>query len=403
MNRLWLLTLFLLVPMLISSCTRNAPLTDHSSPSPRANSPMPAVNDTWNQFQLQYRDEMMQLEASAQASHTANPEPPVPPTRMDIRGLYVSAHAAQGEFLESILETIRSSNLNAVVLDVKDDYGRMMYASEVPLVGQLRADAKPILPDIRQTLQRLKEEGIYTIGRVVAFKDPLFAKAKPEYAIQNKSGGVWQDGKGVSWVDPYRDEVLRYNIDIAVEAVKLGFDEIQYDYVRFPENGEKLDAEAAFFNPNRWSKEQIIAAFLRMAKEQIHREGKPLSADVFGMIATARDDMGIGQNWSLLTQQVDVISPMVYPSHYGAGLYGVDHPDLEPYRIIASTIQDAIERNRELDQGAAIRPWLQAFTATWIDPHQTYGPAQVQEQVRALKDLGIEQYLLWNPSCRYNL
>jgi hypothetical protein len=223
-------------------------------------------------------------------------------------------------------------------------------------------------------------------------------------AMRTKNGAVWRDKKGVAWVDPYHSEVQNYNIAVAKEAAQLGFDEIQFDYVRFPENGKKVDAEVAFRNTDGLSKAELIEHFLRKAKEALPHV--PVSADVFGLTPSIEDDMGIGQEWNKISPVIDVISPMVYPSHYRDGALGIGQPDLQPYSTVRRAMQDAVRKNTKLGQEqkqpAKIRPWLQDFTATWVKNHQTYGTAQVKEQVKAAEEQGVNQFLLWNPSCQYS-
>jgi hypothetical protein len=216
---------------------------------------------------------------------------------------------------------------------------------------------------------------------------------------------VWKDNKETAWVDPYKEKVWDYNIQVAKEAALLGFDEIQFDYVRFPENGKKVDQEVKFDNPNNWTKAQVIENFLKKAKEQMGGQAY-LSADVFGLTTSSDNDMGIGQDWSRISKQIDYISPMLYPSHYSSGVYGIKNPDLQPYAVIRKAIIDANGKNQLLAKSdshiAEIRPWYQDFTATWVKPHKKYGTIDVKEQIKAAKEQGVEQFLLWNSSSTYS-
>jgi Uncharacterized conserved protein len=200
------------------------------------------------------------------------------------------------------------------------------------------------------------------------------------------------------------NEVWNYNINIAVEAAKLGFDEIQFDYVRFPEG--ITTKHVKFANTNKWSRAEAIRRFLHQARPAIHREGAKVSADVFGLVTSATDDMGIGQRWRAIGQEVDFISPMIYPSHYGNGIYGVRNPDMHPYAIVSGAIADAKKRNQAMAQSglkpAQLRPWLQSFTATWVHPHMVYDRQTVKEQIKALHDQGVHDFLLWSAACNYN-
>lgn len=327
------------------------------------------------------------------------------PTRQVVKGIYVSAWSAVGMKFEQLINLVDQTDLNAMVIDLKNDSGQVTYDSKVPLVNEIGANSNIIIRDISSTLQRLKEKNIYTIARVVVFKDPYLSKKKSQFAMTTHQGQVWHDNKGIAWVDPYKEEVWDYNLQIAREAAQLGFDEVQFDYVRFPENVKKVDAEVSFHNPKGWTKAQVIEAFLKKAKERVGDQAY-LSADVFGLTTSSNNDMGIGQDWSMISKQVNFISPMLYPSHYTNGMYGVRYPDLQPYAIIHKAISDAKGKNSLLLQASAptaeIRPWYQDFTATWVKPHKTYGIMDVKEQIKAAKEQGVEQFLLWNSNSIYS-
>jgi hypothetical protein len=327
--------------------------------------------------------------------------------RHNVKGVYVSAYAVKGEKWENIKRLLTKTELNALVIDVKNDSGRVTYPSAVKTAQSIGADSSAKVTDIEPLLSELIAQDTYTIARIVTFKDPFLAAKKPEWAMKTKSGKVWRDKRGVSWVDPYNEEVWEYTIELAKEAIRKGFDEVQFDYVRFPEQVKVMDRKVVFVNPKQESKDQIIARFLRTATNEIHDIGGVVSADVFGLTTTARDGMGIGQKWETLAPEVDAISPMIYPSHYANGSYGVRYPDLQPYSIVKEAAKDANKRNAKLksshDRVARIRPWIQDFTAKWVKPHQTYRRTDVMEQIKALREQGIDQYLLWNASCNYSL
>jgi len=324
----------------------------------------------------------------------------------EAKGLYVTGNTASNQKIDGLINLLQQSELNALVIDVKEDAGYVTYKSKVPQVMEITSDRKNFISDIDVLLQRLKENNIYTIARIVTFKDPFFAGAKPEIAMQRKNGGVWRDNKGVSWVDPFQKEVWDYNIAIAKEAIEKGFDEIQFDYVRFPENGAKVNREVAFDNPENKSKAEVIADFLTYAKEELKDYPIFISADVFGLTTTVVDDMGIGQQWELITQAVDYISPMMYPSHYANRTYGLPIPDAYPYETIKFGLLDAIKKNNKLlaegKQVAIIRPWYQDFTATWVQGNIKYGPSEVNKQIQAGYELNINEYLMWNASNNYS-
>ncbi|MWC30700.1 putative glycoside hydrolase [Paenibacillus sp. MMS18-CY102] len=323
-----------------------------------------------------------------------------------VRGIYISGWVAGSPArMNQLSRLLRRTKLNAVVIDVKDDFGRLTYRSNVPAIKRMGSDRRPAVTNMKHVLSKLHHEGIYTIGRVVVFKDPYLAQKQASWAIYNKNGSVWKDGHGRPWVDPYRTEVWNYNINVAKEAASLGFDEIQFDYVRFPEGIRTKPVK--FANSEGWSRAEAIHRFLHTAKQPLHRLGVKVSADVFGLVTSTSDDMGIGQSWRAVSTEVDAISPMVYPSHYSDGMYGIAHPDMQPYAVVSHAMADAKRRNGHLSQSglkpAVIRPWLQSFTATWVHPHLSYGQREIDQQIKALHDQGVEDYLLWNASCKYNL
>ncbi|QHW35125.1 putative glycoside hydrolase [Paenibacillus rhizovicinus] len=328
--------------------------------------------------------------------------------RQPVRGIYVSGWVAGSKHrLDRLIQLVDKTDLNAMVIDVKNDYGQLTYRSSLPAVKAIGADRHVAINDISGLICKLKAKNIYVIGRVVAFKDPLYAKQYPAMALQKRNGGVWHDVQGKAWLDPFQSQVRTYNIAIAEEAAAKGFDEIQFDYVRFPDNGGKVDREVRYYNPRGKSKAQMISTFLSSARHQLHVKGARVSADVFGLVTSSTNDMGIGQSWRSISGAVDVISPMTYPSHYSTGMYGVKQPDLSPYAIIHHAMADAQHRNAIMRQSghastAQVRPWLQSFTAKWVHPHQTYGAEQVNKQVQAARDQGIDEFLLWSSNCKYD-
>jgi len=324
------------------------------------------------------------------AAGNRGPRPPAQP----VRGIYVSSDAARSGRMESLIRLVRTTELNAMVIDVN---GAMTIRPGAP---QAQTTA-----GFRRLVNRLKGENVYLIARVVTFKDPKMVQAAPALALRRKDGSIWRDPKGEAWLEPFRREAWAYPIALAEEAARIGFDEVQFDYVRFPENRDRVDREVAFRNPEHWSRNEAVGRFLQEATRRVHRAGAVVSADVFGVVASSRADVGIGQSWRTIASTVDVISPMVYPSHYAAGMWGIRHPDLMPGAVVARALQDAGRNNRRLRaQGlpaAQVRPWLQSFTAVWVHPHQRYGTAQIREQIRAAQKEGLNSYLLWNASCRY--
>lgn len=322
------------------------------------------------------------------------------------KGIYLTGWSAGGSRFQKLLNLVNQTELNAMVIDVKEDEGRVTYQSGVPLVKEVKSDGTRFIADIDQLLQTLHDHHVYTIARIVCFKDPYLAGKKLDWAMQRKTGGPWADNKGVVWIDPYRKEVWDYNIALAKEAAKKGFKEIQFDYVRFPDNGKRVDQEVAFYQQNGKAKQQVISDFLAYARKELEPYNVFISADIFGLVPSVTDDMGIGQKWELVSPHVDYISPMMYPSHYANGTYGLAVPDAKPYETIRNGLLDAQAKDQVVKaqnrKPAVIRPWYQDFTATWVRGHIPYGPREVLAQIRAGQELGIDEYLIWDAGNSYS-
>ncbi len=324
------------------------------------------------------------------------------PGTTPVRAIYVNAWAFGTKKFYTLVHLAETTEVNALVIDVKDDTGFLTYRSEVPVAVEIGANGQLRAPrDARERIALLKSKGIRPIARIVVAKDPLLSAKKLSWAIQNRSGGAWTDRKGTRWVDAFNDSVWVYAAALAAEAVKMGFEEIQYDYVRFPDEPRSRMASAVF--PARRGIEssrdginrnlQLLAARTRALKV-------PFTIDIFGLTTTAEDDMGIGQFWEDLVSDADVVLPMVYPSHYQHGVYGVARPNASPYIMIKRAMEDGLRRSKALapKKTAEIRPYLQAFTLG--QPH--YSPFYVREQMRALTDVGIASWVLWNPRSVYD-
>ncbi len=314
-----------------------------------------------------------------------------------VKALYLNAWAAGStKKLQKLIDIANQTEINAFVIDVKEA-GELSYPSEVPLANEVGA-TRQYIRDVRSLLEKLRENNIYPIARIVCFKDPVLAKAKPDLAIRDKSGELWIDAKGKAWVDSYNQKVWDYNIAIAREAVELGFAEVQWDYVRFP------DAPRSYLNRAVWNaaagraKDDGIREFMLYARQELADLEVPVTADVFGLTVTTEGDMGIGQQWEKMVDAVDVILPMVYPSHFIPGNYGLSSPNAAPYRTIRRSMEDAWYRSKPVANAATIRPWLQAFTLG--PPH--YTPAHVWAQIQAVYDAGLSEWVLWNPGSNYD-
>lgn len=328
-----------------------------------------------------------------------DPQPDAPA----IKGIYVTAHSAGGARMESLLELVASTELNSMVIDVKDDNGYITYPTTTPELLEM-GTAKKFIADIEKLLTTLKENEIYPIARVVVFKDTVLSVKRPDLSFINPDGTLWKNGRGESFVNPYLKEVWDYNIAVAKEAAMLGFKEIQFDYVRFPE-GFDTKAEHLTYTQTDVSRVDTVAGFVKYAREQLEPLGVRVSVDIFGYAASVPAAEGIGQDFVKISNDVHVISPMIYPSHYSTGWFKQKAPDKNPYETIFGAMSDThkkLEESGELKP--IIRPWIQDFTASWLGSGQfiKYGKAEVEAQIKALRDSGVTEYLLWNAGNKYS-
>jgi hypothetical protein len=327
------------------------------------------------------------------------PAPPLTRPPSPVRAIYVNAWSFGSRRFYDLVRLAERTEINAFVVDVKDDTGYLTYRSEVPTAIAIGAIGQPRARDVRERLRVMREHGIHPIARIVVAKDPLLASRKPGWSVRHVDGGLWHDRLDFAWVDAFNDSVWVYAAELAAEAVRVGFAEVQYDYVRFPDEPESRLASAVFAgrHPGETTRHGITRN-LRPLGERTRALGEPFTSDVFGLTTSAPTDMGIGQMWEDLVTSADVVLPMVYPSHYFGGYYSLKHPNDEPYKVIRRAMQDAIRRSAPLGKTAEIRPYLQAFT---LGPPR-YTPALVREQIRAAEELGITSWVLWNPRSAYD-
>jgi hypothetical protein len=275
--------------------------------------------------------------------------------------------------------------MNTLQLDVKDENGEIGFLpSAVPLARQIGA-ARPYYKP-RQVAKMVHAKGVYLIGRVVVFEDPVLSNARPDLAIHRPDGSVWRNHAGLGWTNPYNKKVWDYNVSIGEAAARAGFDEIQFDYVRFPTDGnlDEIVYPGKTATPPGW----VIAEFAHYAATRLKPLGVRVSADVFGLSATR--NMGIGQIPRRIAKHVDSLYPMVYPSHYGPGEYGLEDPNAAPGETVEWSLSHF---RREMKQSQAnLIPWLQDFSYG-----RTYHLADVKAQIEAARLMGARGYLLWNP------
>ena len=327
-----------------------------------------------------------------------------------VRGVYVTGHSAGGARFNELLKFIDSTDLNAMVIDIKDDFGDLTYmpADDSPLkplnIGN------PYMKNPREVLEVLEEKEIYPIARVVVFKDSALAEAKPELSFV-EGAEVWKNGRGEAFVNPFMQEVWDYNVEVAIEAAKMGFQEIQFDYVRFPEGFENRAEELKYGMGEYETSDtdavqrrvHAVTDFVAYAREKLKPYDVKVSVDIFGYAATLPEAPGIGQNFGKISENVDVISSMIYPSHW-TSYFGIVKPDLEPYKLVQEYAKAENATLAKLKTPPISRPWLQDFTASYLGSgnYKKYGAAEVQAQIQALNEAGIKEYLLWNAGNRYS-
>jgi len=308
-----------------------------------------------------------------------------------VRGIHLTPWiAGEQKYIDRFDNLFGRDKLNTVVIAVKECAGDV-YIPGVGVAHNYGINAIHI-KQLGKNIRYFKSKGVYTIARVVVFKDKALAVKMPGLAVKTPSGATWHDRRGNCWTDPYNREVWKYNVEIAKKAVDLGFEEIQFDYVRFPSDGDIRTCRYSQ-NHSTSSSAAALADFLLYAKREIPA---PISVDVFGLTPSVETGMGIGQRFLQMADAVDYISPMVYPSHYGKNEYGIKDPNSEPYKIVYKTLSDA---NKLLKNDfRKLRPYLQDFSLGY-----KYGPEEVKAQIKACYDNGVYEWLLWDPRCKYTL
>ena len=321
-----------------------------------------------------------------------------------IRGIYLNAYGAGSRArLAKLLALADTTELNTFVVDVKDEKG-IHYRSALALPTELALQGEQTLGNLRAFVDTLHAHGLHAIARIVVFKDPILSKAKPDWSIRTPDGELWLDKAGNTWVSAWDPAVWDYNIAIAEEAARAGFDEVQFDYVRFPEPYPSLP-EQVHTHANG-TRTQAIVAFLQRARARLHPLGAIVAADVFGLSPNDGRDINIGQQWEDVLASADHVLPMVYPSHYlPTHLKGVPTPNRMPYETVFTSVGIGMVRIKRLRalgvRTARVIPWLQAFSAPWVDREYEYGAEQADAQIRAVYDVGLEDWIFWHPGSRY--
>ncbi len=312
------------------------------------------------------------------------------------KALYLSFYGIGVQSLrEPALKLIEDTELNTLVIDVKGDRGRIVYKSSIPLASDIGAQKMILIKDIKGLIKSLKGRGIYTIARIVVFKDDVLASARPDLAVKTKSGEVWHDRENLTWVDPFKREIWDYNIDIAVEAAQYGFDEIQFDYVRLP---DAVELEFSMENTEE-NRVNAISGFLREAKRRLIPYNVFLAADTFGYVCWNLNDSYIGQKLEELAAIIDYISPMLYPSAFQYGIRGYRNPVANPYKIVYLSLKRAQERTNL--PSVRFRPWLQAFRDYAFD-RRYFNSQEIRAQINAAEEFGSDGWMLWNAQNIYS-
>ena len=339
----------------------------------------------------------------------------------------LSNNIQNGETAENIEEHVQDDKetfpLEKDIENNKDNAEYLEQAADEQKIV-MRPKVKGIF--VTGPIKECKEKNIYLIARIVAFKDPFLVKAKPEWCVHNKDGSIFQDKDGLAWLNPYEPQVWDYLLKIAEEALRIGFDEVQFDYIRFSTDSGMKNADFGTSGEEK-NREEIIEDFVKYAAQRVHEAGGAISADVYGMVIDSRVDQEIvGQNYVEMSRYLDYISPMVYPSHYGPYNYDIPVPDAEPYRLVltalqaskkalAGVLEKTVSGNKGIEYSteeiaalmpmegiqAQVRPWLQDFTATWVKGHINYEAEEIRAQIQAVYDAGYEEWILWNASNRY--
>lgn len=350
-------------------------------------------------------------ETESRAEHISTPAA--------VKALYMTSWVASTKSLRNkIIKLLDTSEANTLIIDVKDYTGKIAFKVQDAELASMGADEKRI-SDIDELIAELHAKNIYIIARIAVFQDPYLVSIRPELAVKRKSdGGIWKDRKGITWIDAGAKESWDYNLAIAKEAYRRGFDEVNFDYIRFPSDGNMTDIMFP------WSKDrakaEVMREFFAYVESKMQPEGIPTSADIFGMTTTASDDMRIGQILEYALAHFDYVAPMVYPSHYPTGWEGMKNPAEKPYEVIYSAMKSAVDRaktttsrfkfpdstlvastspqlyTKKPESIAKLRPWLQDF-----DLGATYTPEMIRAQIKAAYDVGLTSWMIWDPSNKY--
>ncbi len=349
------------------------------------------------QHELRGTHLLMSMEEKAYHKERSLSEDYRPTTRIpvQVKGIYVSGRVFNAPTLfKNMLNLVEETELNSLVIDIKDDDGNLSAVLPVEFDKDIKPKVYGGGKNTKEKMDTLYAKGIYPIARIVVFKDPILAESKKNLALKRQDGLIWRDKSGLAWVDPHNKEVWEYTVNVAKGAAMLGFREIQFDYVRFPTDGNLKNAVYPYATGQKM--EDVINEFLAYAQKELEPYNVFLSADVFGLTTLTTGDMGMGQKYEKIISEVDYVCPMVYPSHYGRGNYGFQNPNAYPYEIVKNSLLDGLKRME--GSNTIIRPWLQSFSLG----SPAYGAKEIREQIEAVYDAGLNEWILWNAGNKYN-
>lgn len=323
-------------------------------------------------------------------------------TQVKVKGIYVTGPMAGNSKMRDLISLVENTELNTMVIDIKNDEGNITYNMDLASVQDSNA-CQNYVKDMKGLLNELHEKNIYVIGRIVCFKDPVLAANRTDLKLCKPDGKAVTDGNGLEWVNPYKEDVWDYLCSIAEQAVLDGFDEIQFDYVRFP-IGKDANAADYGVDTESYTRQQGLDDFFAYASKRLHEKDILFGADLFGtVIGSDVDRRATGQDYVNIASVCDNICPMVYPSHYANGTFGITVPDADPYGTIYGAMSKSMTVLTEggVAESATVRPWLQCFTASWVTGHISYDAEQIAKQIDAVYDAGYEEFILWNAQNRY--
>ena len=340
---------------------------------------------------------MVRLAGYGRATIADDAAQPFKLTPLEPKALYLTVYGIAAPFLrDPALDLIEKNKFNALVIDLKGDRGLIPYPSKLPLAAKANALTLRTIPDLKELVTTLKKKNLYLIARIVTFKDTLLAASHPEWAIHAPGGALWKDREGLAWIDPFKKVAWEYPIGVAEEAAAAGFDEVQFDYVRFPDTGSGVAYSEASTEASRVA---TITGFLREARRRLAPYNVFLAMDSFGYVCWNENDTGIGQRIEDLATVMDVISPMLYPSGFQFGIPGYRNPVQNPYEIVYKSLEEC--KRRTTSTAVRYRPWLQAFT-DYAFGGKYFGADEIGKQTKAARDARTDGWMLWNPRNVYS-